>query len=594
MAQLPHPVTRRLNVGLGQTLLIAAGVVSLSAFASSTTIAGARTPNIAKVDSRDYPVARLYVNVPNAKWNQADVRVEFEDRLSTESLAAMKAARLAHKERAAEIAKNPKAKDELPEVPPVPGDPAFELRATFKPFATQDDPSEAVTVVLLIDVSGSMSGTGIEQVREHAAALVNALRPIDRVAVFRFAESLSVLMEPTTDHQSVTSALAAVKADGKETRLFDALASTLQRRLKQQVDGTGAASTLPGRRFLFVFSDGLDSGSRIKVDDFRAMMLAGAEKLTVFTVGVGDRPDGKKAKAGSPFADLHRVAGFAGDVDRFLELPSSDSLATAFKRELDKLTGTLLLAFTAPPYYHAKGAHAATLHVKPDGRDAWSTKVQLQADTVPEPVLAQRASLLASIKKIEDWHNDKVKASADKDAYLQYGLIVGGALILLIIIVLLLRRSARAREARRSEEMQNIESQMEAQFSQLGQQGAELRDRMADEAKRAEARSRVALAELLAMDGPLKTKRFGILKPNCVAGREMESCDLVFPSEGGDMAISRTHARFAMSGGGWTVTCLSKGGMDVRGRSVRQGENYPIQGGDTLRIGKTLFEFRPA
>lgn len=100
-----------------------------------------------------------------------------------------------------------------------PWDPARRLvRVTVQ--ARDDAPlaREAATVILLLDVSGSMAAPNrLPLVQEAVAALLRRLRPEDRIGVVTYAGESTVLLPPTqlTDEAGVRAAINALEAKGR-------------------------------------------------------------------------------------------------------------------------------------------------------------------------------------------------------------------------------------------------------------------------------------------------------------------------------------------------------------------------------------------
>lgn len=549
---------------------------------------------VVKTDDSGFPAIRVYVKLGDPQPVKATAGVEFAPVVTQAQRAALEAAAKAIAERKGKEAAGEKV--EGPPVPAPPSIPSRTVKARVLPFSQQTDSREAVTVILLIDTSASMKGSsdGIGQVRGHVKALLGVLRPIDRVALVTFDDGPRLVVPPTTEHVRVLAKVSALEPDGTKTKLYDALAHTLTGELNDRLRAAAPPATLPGRTFVYAFSDGLDSGSRIKSEDFRTTADRFKAKMTLFTVGVG-APSGGGAK--DQYADLARIANMVGNPSNFFERPASSKLVERLQSKLAALSDTVLLEFDVPLLHRKQGKQVVELHYQAPGADEWTVDVEIAAQKVSAKDAAERKALLDEVAAVQKWADESHAAAVEKKAWTTWGAAGGAALLLLIILVAFVRRAARKKEDARRAQLQQIESQMQSQFQHLGQQGQqmqqEVQQRLADEAKRAAAMSRVALAELLAIDGTLRGKRFGILSANCVAGRDAENCNLVFPSEGGDLGISRTHARFTMSSNGWTVTCLSQGGLAVRGVRVNHGETYPLHPGDHVTLGKTVFEFRP-
>ncbi len=196
----------------------------------------------------------------------------------------------------------------LPEPPPPSGpDPPAESAPT-RPNQSEAPPetpaapperkaieSAIVTLLLVIDRSGSMAGVKIERAKEAALASAETLDPQDQIAVVAFdatAEEVCPL-GPAGDRDRLRGCVAALGAGGG-TRFEPAL--------RKAIEIAGAAP--PGIRHVVLLSDGMteDWGS---VDYRNLVRGARALSVTLSTVGFfgpGDRGD-------EPLALLARWGG---------------------------------------------------------------------------------------------------------------------------------------------------------------------------------------------------------------------------------------------------------------------------------------------
>ena len=76
-------------------------------------------------------------------------------------------------------------------------------------------------VTLLMDTSGSTEGEGLAQAKNAAIAFIQGLAPEDRVAVMRFANSVTLQQDFTTDKQAAINAINALSSRG-QTELYKA------------------------------------------------------------------------------------------------------------------------------------------------------------------------------------------------------------------------------------------------------------------------------------------------------------------------------------------------------------------------------------
>ncbi|HEY8412554.1 MAG TPA: VWA domain-containing protein [Pyrinomonadaceae bacterium] len=114
-------------------------------------------------------------------------------------------------------------------------------------FAPVDNP---FTVALLIDTSRSAL-FDLQDIRDAAIAFVDQMRPNDRALVIAFSNDVTVIAEPTSDHEALRKAITGIRPGGN-TRVYDAINFALTQQL----------SRIEGRTALVVFTDGVDNDSR--------------------------------------------------------------------------------------------------------------------------------------------------------------------------------------------------------------------------------------------------------------------------------------------------------------------------------------------
>ena len=84
-------------------------------------------------------------------------------------------------------------------------------------------------VYLVLDLSGSVQGEALAQLKRAANALVDGLVPSDRVALLTFSKTVTVLQELTSNFQAFKAALAEATPSGN-TALFDAVLKAISMR----------------------------------------------------------------------------------------------------------------------------------------------------------------------------------------------------------------------------------------------------------------------------------------------------------------------------------------------------------------------------
>jgi Ca-activated chloride channel family protein len=124
-----------------------------------------------------------------------------------------------------------------------------------------------ISVVLLLDRSGSMMGDKMMHAKDAVINFVNALKPGDEALVIAFSDSIDALGRFGLDAKTIARAVKRVDAEAG-TRLYDAV-----------IEGARAIAE-PGRkdkRALVILSDGADTASLARLDEaVEAVLIAEA------------------------------------------------------------------------------------------------------------------------------------------------------------------------------------------------------------------------------------------------------------------------------------------------------------------------------
>jgi Ca-activated chloride channel homolog len=237
------------------------------------------------------------------------------------------------------------------------------LLGAARPMARVPVPRDEATVMLVIDVSGSMNADDVEPTRMEAAERA-ASRFLDRlperfqVGLVVFSSEAETLVPPTTDREAVRSALGTLNANGG-TAMGDGLAKALDlietARQEAAGGGTGGPPTTvdPGATptpttpdpnapqravppaVTLLLSDGANSAGG---DPFIQAERARQLKVPVYTIALGTaggvlrQPNafgGTRIQPVPPDPDsLARIAETSNG--RFFEAPSSDNLTAVY------------------------------------------------------------------------------------------------------------------------------------------------------------------------------------------------------------------------------------------------------------------------
>ena len=223
-----------------------------------------------------------------------------------------------------------------------------------------------VTLLLVLDTSGSVRGAPLRQLLAAAEAAGEALRPDDRVGLVTFSDKLRLAVEPPAPPAELPAALDRMRAGGA-TALYDATFAALALR-----DRT------VGRTVVLVFSDGYDTTSWLDPLD----VLDAARRSDVVVYGVrhdhlareGWQPREGRGLASRWFADdphlfrqeylAHLAAATGGSVYVAADL---ERLREAFSRVVDEFRSRYLLTYT-PQGVEAGGWHELEVRVRGRGR----------------------------------------------------------------------------------------------------------------------------------------------------------------------------------------------------------------------------------
>jgi Ca-activated chloride channel homolog len=129
------------------------------------------------------------------------------------------------------------------------------LLGAAKPTARVPVPREEATVMLVVDVSGSMEAddvkpTRLDAARDAAGRFLDRLPARFQVGLVIFSSQAETLVPPTTDRAAVRDALASLRADGS-TAMGDGLSNALDaivaaRQANGSAGGAGGGAPDPG------------------------------------------------------------------------------------------------------------------------------------------------------------------------------------------------------------------------------------------------------------------------------------------------------------------------------------------------------------
>lgn len=163
-------------------------------------------------------------------------------------------------------------------------------------FSDADAP---VSVGIVFDVSGSMSGDKIRKARKALERFINTSHPSDEYFLIAFNSRAQLLMDRTRDGEAVLQKLTLVQPK-QNTALYDAVYLGVERVTR----GTHQ------KRAILIISDGQDNSSRYNFGEVRRLMKE--SDVVTYSVGIMDRGDfgGQLGMQGQAFLDeLSSVTG---------------------------------------------------------------------------------------------------------------------------------------------------------------------------------------------------------------------------------------------------------------------------------------------
>lgn len=233
-----------------------------------------------------------------------------------------------------------------------------------------------ITLLLVLDTSGSVRGAPLVQLRTAAEAVAGALRADDRVGLVTFSHNIRLVVEPPSVPATLTEALGRVRASGG-TALYDATFAAFALRER-----------MVGRTLMLVFSDGDDTTSWLDPRD----VLKTAQRSDVVVYGVSlDREvrDGRWERPGRRSArqwflsEPHLFRGqflpvLAGETGGSVFVAQDvEGLQGSFARVLSEFRSRYLLTYS-PTGVEAAGWHELDVQVGGRGRDVQARRGYLR------------------------------------------------------------------------------------------------------------------------------------------------------------------------------------------------------------------------
>ena len=211
-----------------------------------------------------------------------------------------------------------------------------------------------IDVTVALDVSASVTGSVLAQLRQSVQQLASDLHAQDRLELLTFNQRIQRLADFASPASTTDAAIARISATGGSA-VFDSLAVALT-----------IPATAARRHLIVLFSDGVDSSS---ISDPEMLFeLASRSGSTVAVVLASTNPQApasvfSRRVPGSITVErlYDRIAKDTGGT--VVPISSADNLATTFRRVLDNFRASYVLYFT-PQGVERAGAHTLDVRVK--------------------------------------------------------------------------------------------------------------------------------------------------------------------------------------------------------------------------------------
>jgi len=234
----------------------------------------------------------------------------------------------------------------------------FELRDNDVPQSIEQIALERLPlrVAMSFDISASVEGERLQQLRGAALSIIGRLRPLDQASLVAFSHRLDRLVPLTDDRKLLKEAVGRLEAGGG-TSLRDAAFAAVA------LKGAGPARTL-----VVLFSDGVDTTSFLTEPE----VLRAAQRSDVIvypiavrtTVPIGPRHSRGTAHLNAEYQEQKFLRELAAGTGGRLVIAEGDrDIGPAFSRVLDEFNSRYVLAYT-PAGVTAPGWHRIEVKLK--------------------------------------------------------------------------------------------------------------------------------------------------------------------------------------------------------------------------------------
>jgi Ca-activated chloride channel family protein len=222
----------------------------------------------------------------------------------------------------------------------------------LQPIVFFDNDVQPITVVVMLDTSGSMTGS-ISLLKSAAEQFLLRLLPKDKGRVGAFNDKIQFSARFTGNRDELVSELKDLDY-GNGTRLWDAVSASLDE-----------LQSIEGRRVILIFTDGDDTQSKARLGT--VIERARADEVMVYSIGLESNYfNGQRQVKSKPDGGLKKIADETGG--GYFELEKTADLAPTFTRVAQELHSQYVLGF-APTVLDNK-VHKLAVRMKQPGMTA--------------------------------------------------------------------------------------------------------------------------------------------------------------------------------------------------------------------------------
>ncbi len=166
--------------------------------------------------------------------------------------------------------------------------------------------SGALSMAILIDVSGSLSSSDLANEKAAAKQLISQMGASDMVAVYSFTDDVHLLRDYTSDKAALNAAVDSASGGGS-TALYKAIQAASQ-----------ALASRTGRKAIVLMTDGDDTVGGVTID--QAIAAAKSAGVPVFPVGFGSANTSILTRLASETGGFYSSSATSADLQRILGL----------------------------------------------------------------------------------------------------------------------------------------------------------------------------------------------------------------------------------------------------------------------------------